>query len=607
MNNLYLKTDWQRDYYQYLIDKGLSNSWLKEHKRAIFRLGKYLEKKKIKDLNKIIKQDLLGFQEYLYRTYRIRKPTMRMKVVVIRVLFGYLYHKGLITSNPAYNLEILNPPDPRLEKSSRYYNWDELKKRWIHNLRLSGHCWGNIKQKLFSLEQFLLYLEERGIKTIYKVHTQEITSYENYLRDYQLPTGGKYREFCILQKLRHIDQFFRFIAHYSIIPEVPTKNVDFSRYRQLVEEEKRKKKEEPVTPEKTKLELLTERYISWRLSQGYRYDTRQELRKFLRFLLIHSIQDFSCVTKKDILEYQDYLFQYRTRQGKPYCKNSIKDYMTPIFSLFRFLTTYDFILKDPTSSLSPPKEEKGLPRTLMTPKEVQKMLDAPDILTPIGIRDRTMMEVFYSTGIRANELANLKIEDIDFATGLIRVTHPKGGPSYERVVPIGVIACEWIRRYISESRPLLNTKNLSYLFLSINGNKLDANAISFIISDYRLRLGIKKKITSHSFRVTCATLMLKNKADIRYIQEQLGHRSIVSTQIYTRLIPQELKEIHSKCHPREREAKGLEPVIDNREKTIDGDNKKELNNPTNGTPQKPVVDLQKKPQEEETLQCVTEN
>jgi len=164
------------------------------------------------------------------------------------------------------------------------------------------------------------------------------------------------------------------------------------------------------------------------------------------------------------------------------------------------------------------------------------------------------MEVLYSTGIRNDELCHLKLEDINYEDGLVKISHPKGGIGFQRVIPIGRIACEHVKKYLQEARPkfLGGQVDSSYVFLNNFGTRLKRNVLTKYMLTYRLKTNIRNKITAHSFRVTCATGMLKNNAGLRYIQEQLGHRSLMSTQIYTRVYPKDLKRVHSKTHPREK-------------------------------------------------------
>lgn len=164
------------------------------------------------------------------------------------------------------------------------------------------------------------------------------------------------------------------------------------------------------------------------------------------------------------------------------------------------------------------------------------------------------MEILYSIGIRINELTNLKTGDIDFNTGFLRVNTPKGGKTYERVVPIGKLVCEFTQKYIKEVRPNVDPhNNKTTIFLSTGGKALTSGLINGSIKRYLFKCGLRNHITCHSFKVSCGTHMLNNDADIRYVQEQLGHKSIISTQIYTRLVPKDLKRVHTLCHSREKQ------------------------------------------------------
>lgn len=154
--------------------------------------------------------------------------------------------------------------------------------------------------------------------------------------------------------------------------------------------------------------------------------------------------------------------------------------------------------------------------------------------------------------MRASELCHLKEEDIDFAQGLVRINFPKGGRPQQRIVPIGRIALQCVNLYLNQARHYFLNGHPDILFLSKTGKQIDPDALREVIKGYTFKAGIRKNITTHSFRVTCATEMLKNKADIRYVQQQLGHKKITSTQVYTRLAPVDLKSVHQKTHPRER-------------------------------------------------------
>ena len=190
----------------------------------------------------------------------------------------------------------------------------------------------------------------------------------------------------------------------------------------------------------------------------------------------------------------------------------------------------------------------------LTKYEVRKLLSKPDETTILGLRDRTILELFYSTGIRLSELINIKLIDLDIERGLLRI---KGKFKKERIVPVGSIAKRYLLHYIEDARPKLQRdKRTTTLFLSQKGRIFHRSSINIIVRNYVKQAGIRKKnINSHALRHSCATHMLEGGADIRYIQELLGHKSLETTQIYTKVAIKGLKRVHQKTHPREKDYK----------------------------------------------------
>ncbi|MBU1121608.1 MAG: tyrosine-type recombinase/integrase, partial [Candidatus Omnitrophica bacterium] len=185
-------------------------------------------------------------------------------------------------------------------------------------------------------------------------------------------------------------------------------------------------------------------------------------------------------------------------------------------------------------------------------KEIKKLLKAPDIHIPIGYRDRTILEVFYSSGIRRQELVNLKPQDVDYEKGFLRVNRGKGGK--DRVVPLGRIACKYLENYIKLVRiDLRRIKNCEYLFISTLGNQMEVSTLRRMINRYVKKSRIEKRVTPHVFRHSMATHLIQDKANIRCVQEILGHKSLDTTQIYTQITITDLKEAHKSHHPREKE------------------------------------------------------
>jgi len=276
------------------------------------------------------------------------------------------------------------------------------------------------------------------------------------------------------------------------------------------------------------------------------------LNSFFKYLEEMNIFEIAAVTKDHIQDYQTHLYEAVNSRGEPNSVFHQNNMLKVIKGFFRFLAEQNYLVSDPSRDVSYARTPKRLPRSILTGPEVKKMIRAPNTKTATGYRDRAIIEVFYSTGIRRNELINLQLADVDYHDGLVRVNSGKG--SKDRVVPIGRIACRYIENYVKQVRPML-VKNPTdnHLFLTMNGTKISENRLWELIKIYSKRSKIKKNITTHTFRHTCATLMLKNKANIRHIQELLGHSSLEATQIYTRVSITDLKEVHSKCHPREKD------------------------------------------------------
>jgi integrase/recombinase XerD len=213
----------------------------------------------------------------------------------------------------------------------------------------------------------------------------------------------------------------------------------------------------------------------------------------------------------------------------------------------RFLKQKEYLINDPGQTLHPPKRGKRLPKSILSLEEIRRLINATDTRTNKGLRDRVILEILYDTAIRRSEVANIRLSDLDLSSGYIRI-HGKGDK--DRVVPVSQRVCELIKKYLLFVRPaFIKDKDSGHLILNRSGNQMAANGIYIIVKHYGTL--IKKKVTTHSLRHTCATHMLKNGAPVRHIQELLGHESLESTQVYTRVTINDLKQVHAKFHPSE--------------------------------------------------------
>lgn len=239
-----------------------------------------------------------------------------------------------------------------------------------------------------------------------------------------------------------------------------------------------------------------------------------------------------------------YLLQLQAR-GK--ATATLSRSLAAIKSYYHYMARENRIERDPTVNLDAPKQEKRLPRVLSV-TEVERLLEQPDIKNPVGIRDRAMLEVLYATGLRVSELVSLKVEDINLDTGYIKC-YGKG--SKERIVPIGSVAIKFLKLYQDHARKFLASRLMeNTLFLNHHGKGLTRQGFWKIIKKYADNLDILTDITPHTLRHSFATHLLENGADLRSVQEMLGHADIATTQIYTHLTKGKIKEIYEKAHPR---------------------------------------------------------
>ncbi|NLO89677.1 MAG: site-specific tyrosine recombinase XerD [Clostridia bacterium] len=282
--------------------------------------------------------------------------------------------------------------------------------------------------------------------------------------------------------------------------------------------------------------LSVERGLSENTQNSYRLD----LISFASFLVDKNKHSFAEVEKSDILKYMVHLQQ----RGK--APATIARQLAAIKAFYRFRLIEGLQENEPTQDLESPKLGRRLPK-ILTQWEMEKLLEQPDTTKPAGLRDRTMLEVLYATGLRVSELVSLDVGHVNCDTGYIRCT---GKGDKERIVPLGSIAVFYLKNYLSEGRTRLIKKSVEALFLNSRGQRLTRQGCWKIIKKYVRQAGIKKDVTPHTIRHTFATHMLQNGADLRSVQEMLGHSDISTTQIYTHLTTKRIREVYDRTHPR---------------------------------------------------------
>ena len=284
--------------------------------------------------------------------------------------------------------------------------------------------------------------------------------------------------------------------------------------------------------------LKLERNLSENTIESYKND----ILSLLNFLDEKSVSDLSEVKPAQLNDF----FRILNKLGLT--SRTAARYYSSIKGFFNYLYLNKYILKNPVEKLSAPKISRNLP-VVLTINEIEKILSVPDIDDKLGLRDKALLELLYACGIRVSELINLKIFDLFFDEEIIRVF---GKGSKERIVPVGSSAVKWVNEYLKKSRPLLEKKMKSenILFLNVRGTKLSRMGIWKIISKYSKAAGIKKEVHPHTFRHSFATHLLEGGADLRAVQEMLGHADISTTQIYTHIDREFIKQVHKDYHPR---------------------------------------------------------
>ena len=270
---------------------------------------------------------------------------------------------------------------------------------------------------------------------------------------------------------------------------------------------------------------------------------RRDLEKFLAFLKKRKpdILHWEDISKRDIIGF----LAWQMDEGAAY--STVARSLSTIKSFYKFMVMEDHLAVNPTTDLETPKINRKLPKVLSI-EEVDKLIEQCNVMLPLGLRDRAMLELMYGTGLRVSEMLSLQIDDINFTAGFLRCF---GKGRKERIVPVNNSTITWTERYITRSRrELVRNQYERTLFLNAHGRAMTRQGFFKILAGYAQKSGIKKEITPHTLRHSFATHLLENGADLRAVQEMLGHADISTTQIYTHITRSHLREVYQQCHPR---------------------------------------------------------
>ena len=292
------------------------------------------------------------------------------------------------------------------------------------------------------------------------------------------------------------------------------------------------------------LEALRSRNYSESTLEGRAFS----LRFFAAWAQERDVTRAAEVTRPILEAYQRWLSRYEQKPGKRLSWSTQRERIGTLRDWFRWLTRQNILIHNPASELELPRPERRLPVSGLSRDELEKLLAVPDVADLLGLRDRAMLEVLYATGLRRTELCRLECPDVSPERGTVTVRQGKG--KKDRVVPLGGRAAVWVTRYADEVRPrlLLDTRTHA-LFLTGYGGPFNPDVFSRMVTVAMTRAGLGKRGSCHLLRHTCATHMLEGGADIRFIQQLLGHEKLETTAIYTEVTIRQLLEVHARCHP----------------------------------------------------------
>jgi integrase/recombinase XerD len=274
---------------------------------------------------------------------------------------------------------------------------------------------------------------------------------------------------------------------------------------------------------------------------------RVTLRRFITWCDTRGLARPADITKPVLERYQRYLFYYRKPDGTPLTLGTQAVCLATVKVWFKWLARENHILYNPASELELPRTGMKLPRVILSIAEVEAILAQADVEAPAGIRDRALLELLYSSGLRRAEAAQLAVYDLDFDRRLVMVREGKG--RRDRVVPVGARALAWLDRYILEARPQLLTVEHETLFVTDYGDPVAPDFVAQRVKKYMAFAGIDKPGATHLLRHAMATHMLEGGADIRFLQAMLGHASLETTEVYTHVAIEKLQAIHAATHP----------------------------------------------------------
>ena len=312
------------------------------------------------------------------------------------------------------------------------------------------------------------------------------------------------------------------------------------------------RKRKPDPPATTPLAALMYEHLNALRVRDYSVHTVKNRQVHIGFFLEwckeRGLSEPTEITRPVLERYQRYLFHYRKKNGEPLSFRSQHTRLVPLRVWFKWMTRQNHILHNPASEIELPRLGHRLPKHVLSASEVELVMMQPNLADPLGLRDRAILEMLYSTGMRRLEIVNVKLYDLDLERGTILIRLGKG--KKDRFVPIGERAIAWLDKYVREARPQIVVEpDDATVFLTAQGEPFSRDHLTWAVRTHVVKANLGKVGACHLFRHTMATLMHEGGADIRYIQAILGHEDLKTTQIYTQVAIRALKQIHAATHP----------------------------------------------------------
>lgn len=312
------------------------------------------------------------------------------------------------------------------------------------------------------------------------------------------------------------------------------------------------KKRKPEAPPQTPLEIMMHEHLNALRVKNYSEWTVRNRQVHIGFFIEwakeRGLREPIEITRPILERYQRHLFYYRKKNGEPLTFRSQHSRLVPLRVWFRWMTRQNHILHNPASEIDLPRLGRTLPKNIFSVQEVELVMMQPDVADPFGLRDRAILEMLYSSGLRRLELINLKLYDLQFDRGLVVVRQGKG--KKDRYVPVGERAIAWVEKYIREARQEIAIEpDDMTVFLTAQGEPFSRDHLTWTVRTHIVNAKIGKVGACHLLRHTMATHMHENGADIRHIQVILGHEDIKTTQIYTHVAIRALQQVYAATHP----------------------------------------------------------